>query len=84
MSQWQVAVVREQGVTFGVVCVKDYVLNDPAERQKLVNWWSLHLGCSTVLMGASNGETFGRKDIVEFLQTVHPSQLPWRYMNVAA
>jgi hypothetical protein len=35
-------------------------------------------GCPVVLMGERNGRTFGRQDIVRFLQNVHPNQLPWK------
>ncbi|AWM88623.1 hypothetical protein C4E04_19060 [Microvirga sp. 17 mud 1-3] len=83
MSTWQVALVREQGVTFGVVSVRDSVIDSPSQRDDLIRWWTMKLGCPAVLIGAQRHRTYGRQDIVRFLRNVHPSQLPWRKMNVA-
>lgn len=30
------------------------------------------------------GELYGRRDIVRFLENVHPSRLSWRYVAIAA
>lgn len=84
MATWQVALVREQGVEFAVVCVRDSVIDSPGERDELVRWWSIHLARPTVLMGAQRHRTYGRQDIVGFLSAIHPSRLPWRQVNVAA
>ena len=84
MTTWQVALVREQGAEFAVVCVRDSVIDSSGERDDLIRWWSLHLECPAVLIGAQRHRTYGRRDIVAFLSRVHPSRLPWRQMNVAA
>lgn len=84
MATWQVALVREQGVEFGVVCVRDSVVDFPGERDSIAQWWSLHLGRPVVLIGAQRHRTYGRRDIVQFLSGIHPSQLRWRTMNIAA
>lgn len=84
MTTWQVALVREQGVEFAVVCVRDSVVDSPGERDELIRWWSLQLMRPVALIGAERHRTYGRRDIVDFLGSVHPSQLPWRQMNVAA
>ena len=84
MATWQIALVREQGVEFAVVCVRDSVIDFPGERDTLIRWWTRHLGRPAVLIGAHRHQTYGRRDIVDFLGTIHPSQLPWRQMNVAA
>jgi hypothetical protein len=83
MSAWQVALVREQGVEFAVVCVRDGVVDAPGERDKIAGWWTMHLARPVVLMGAQRHRTYGRRDIVAFLSRVLPSRLPWRHMNVA-
>lgn len=84
MTTWQVALVREQGVEFAVVSVRDSVIDFPGERDELIRWWSLQLMRPVALIGAQRHRTYGRQDIVAFLSKVHPSQLPWRQMNVAA
>jgi hypothetical protein len=82
MATWQVALVREQGVEFGVVLVRDHVVDTPSERDDLVRAWTMELGRPAVLMGDHRHRTYGRRDIVDWLSTVHPSQLPWRRMTV--
>lgn len=84
MSTWDVAVVREQGVSFAVVSVRDSVINSPSDRDGLVRAWSYELGVPAVLIGARDHRLYGRTDIVRFLQNVHPSRLPWRRMTLAA
>lgn len=84
MTTWQVALVREQGVEFAVVSVRDSVVDSPGERDNLIQWWTVHLGRPTVLIGAQRHRTYGRRDIVDFLSQIDPSRLPWRQMNVAA
>jgi len=84
MTTWQVALVREQGIEFGVICVADNVIDDPNRREKVCQWWTMHLGRPVALVGARRHRTYGRYDIVRWLRSVHPSRLPWRQMNVAA
>jgi len=84
MSTWDVALVREQGVSFGVVSVRDSVLNSQSDRDELVRTWSYELGMPAVLIGARDHRLYGRPDIVRFLGNVHPSRLPWRRVTLAA
>lgn len=84
MGTWQVALVREQGVEFAVVCVQDHVIDTPTQRDELITLWSAHFCRPTVLMGARQHRTYGRRDLVDWLATINPSQLPWRQMTVAA
>ena len=84
MTTWRVALVKEQGVEFAVVCVRDGVVDTPGERDDLIRWWTVHLGRPVVLIGAQRHRTYGRQDLVAFLSKVHPSRLPWRQMKVAA
>lgn len=83
MSTWNVALVREQGVSFAVVGVRDSVINNSADRDQLVQSWSYELGMPAVLLGAHDHRLYGRTDIVRFLKNVHPSRLPWRKMTLA-
>jgi hypothetical protein len=82
MTTWQVALVREQGVEFGVVVVQDHVIDSPTERDNLLNWWTAELGRPVALLGGQRHRSFGRRDIVDWLRNVHPSRLPWRQMTV--
>jgi hypothetical protein len=83
MSNWQVALVREQGVEFAVVCVRDSVVASPHERDRLIAWWSSQLGRPAVVLGERRHQLFGRRDIVNFLSHIDPLCLPWRQMTVA-
>ena len=82
MGTWQVALVREQGVEFGVVVVNDHVLDNPREREKLLSSWSLQLQRPVALMGAHRHRTFGRRDLVDWLSGVHSPRLPWREITI--
>src|SRR4051794_10001305 len=81
MPTCDVAIVKEQGVTFAVVAVKDHVVTNSSEADRAVRAFTLEFGCPAVLMGAHNHRTYGRTDIVCFLESVHLGQLPWRRMN---
>lgn len=81
MSTWDVALVREQGVEFGVIAVKDHIISNPNGRESLIQMWMAELGCPVVLMGGRQHRTYGRRDIVDWLSGVNPSRLPWRRMT---
>ena len=84
MATWQVAFVKEQNVTFAVAVVRDYVISNRSEADQTVRALSFRFGCPVVLLGAQQHQTYGRPDIVRFLQSVHLSRLPWRQVNLAA
>lgn len=84
MATWEVALVKEQGISFAVVSVRDSVLSSPSERDQLVRAWSLRTGMPAVLIGGQQHRLYGRTDIVRFLSNVHPGRLPWRQMTLAA
>ena len=84
MSRWQIALVREQGVNFAVAAVKDHVVENRQEADDLIAALTLRLGQPVVLLGAQRYRSYGRQDIVRFLRNVHPSQLPWRRIDLAA
>ena len=84
MAQWQIALVREQGVCFAVATVKDHVINNRSQAEDLIGALSLRLGQPVVLLGAQRHRLFGRPDIVRFLSNIDPSRLPWRRVDIAA
>ena len=81
MSAWQIALVKEQGVNFGVVVVQDHVINDSTRRDQICGSWTARLGCPVALMGAHHHRTYGRQDIVRWLSSVDPGRLPWRQIT---
>ena len=54
------------------------------EADDLIAALTLRLGQPVVLLGAQRYRSYGRQDIVRFLRNVHPSQLPWRRIDLAA
>jgi hypothetical protein len=78
----QGAVIKEQGVTFAIVIVKQFVIQSQIEFQKVATVFSNYFpGIPVVLMAQdSRGiPTYrGRKDIVNFLVNIHVSQIPWK------
>ena len=82
------AVIREQGVTFGVMVVKQHVLNDIAQRDSVVLQASRAFGgIPTILMGqdaSGRARFYGRRDIVDFMAKVPLSAVPWKRYSLAA
>ena len=81
MPTGQIALVREQNVEFAVVCVKDSVIDSHHERENVWRYWTSQLGRPTALLGAQRHGSYGRKDIVGWLESIDPSRLPWRNLN---
>ena len=84
MMTLHVALMSEQNVDFAVVAVRDHVLLNRAEAERTAQALSLGLGRPAVLLGERHHQTYGREDIVRFLQPAHLSQLPWRELTLAA
>lgn len=84
MSTVQFARIREQGITFGVVVVKDYVIDNAFERDEAVTYWSNWVGCPTILLGANRHRLYGRNDLVRFMRNVSIDRIPWRRSTIAA
>lgn len=78
----QGAVINEQGITFAIVIVKMHVVNSASSSSDAINsFCSLFPGMPITLMAqdSKGAPTYsGRKDIVNFLASIHPSQIPWR------
>jgi len=78
--QFDGAVVREQGVTFAVVVVQKYAVENVNEARSAMRGFApLFPGMPIILMGqdASGRETyFGRPDIARFLSQISSSRLP--------
>ncbi|WP_152522537.1 hypothetical protein [Sphingobium ummariense] len=74
----QFALIREQGVNFGIIVVKDHVIANTTEANSAVAYWSQQFGCPTILFGARDHRLYGRRDLVRFVSGLHYSQIPWR------
>ncbi|MFE9279381.1 hypothetical protein ACQKLN_28020 [Paenibacillus glucanolyticus] len=84
--QFDGAVVKEQGVTFGIVIVQPHVLNSPNESSQMQNFGTRAFGPMPIVLMAQNARGIptykGRKDIVNFLAKVHPSRIPWKRYTI--
>jgi hypothetical protein len=82
------AVVREQGVTFGIMVVKPHILNDPSARDSVAAKASSAFGgVPTVLMaqdGTGRARFYGRRDLARFMASVPLSTVPWKRYRLAA
>lgn len=82
------AIIREQGVTFGIMVVKRPVLDDPSRRDSLIAAASrVFGGIPTILMAQQLGgraRYYGRRDIVRFMARVPVSAVPWKRYRTAA
>lgn len=85
--RFQGAVIKEQGVTFGVLIVKQHILNDLTRRDALVLEGSrLFGGIPTVLMAQDFNGTptyYGRSDISKFMASVPFEAVPWKEYTVS-
>jgi hypothetical protein len=78
MTTLHYAPVKEQGVAFVVVSVKDHVMNHRPNADGMVSRMCEMFRQPAVLLTETTGLYFGRQDLVNFLSGVHPSRLPWR------
>ncbi len=80
--QVEAAVIREQGITFAVVVVKNHLLDNRSEAEDAqIGFASLFPGMPIVLMGQDSSSVpryFGRNDIILFLASINPSRFPWK------
>lgn len=83
MALAQYAVIKEQGITFAVVVVKDHVASSNVQAATAVDVYQRHFGVPAVVLGASNHRYYGRRDIVNFMSGVALDRLPWRRGHIA-
>jgi len=79
------AVLKEQGVSFAIVVVKEYVLNSSSECNNARSGFQTIFPRMPIILMAQNSRGIpryqGRTDIVNFLANVHPSRIPWKRYN---
>ncbi|MCC5902735.1 MAG: hypothetical protein JJT87_12525 [Halomonas sp.] len=80
--KFQGAVIKEQGVTFAIVVVKKHIVDSQHQSDEAISsFMPMFPGMPVVLMAQDSRGTpkyRGRRDIVNFLANVHPSQIPWK------
>lgn len=76
--------ITEQGVSFSVVVVKPGTLKSPS-RNSVVNGLPLDFPRPVILAEQDNGgfQYYGRNDIVDFLASLDPSQIPWEVYDIS-
>lgn len=78
----QAALIKEQGVTFAVVSVKQRLISAKSQaNEAIIGFSNCFPGMPIILMAQDSRGTpsyYGRRDIVQFLRNVHPGQLPWK------
>jgi hypothetical protein len=76
------AVVKEQGVTFGIVIVKESAIRDSSTAQDLIAQFQPIIGVAPVVLMAQDSrgtpKYYGRKDIVDFLARIDFRRIPWK------
>jgi hypothetical protein len=82
--QFEGAIVKEQGITFGIAVVKPSVLQS-SDRDDVKNGFAVFFGVPTVIMAQDSRGVpryYGRQDIVNFLSNVPPQCIPWRRYTI--
>lgn len=79
--KFQGALMKEQGVTFGIIVVNPNILNRPPEAETMQNFGIRVFGPVPIVLMAQNPRGnptyYGRRDIVEFLSKVPMQAIPW-------
>ena len=80
------ALVREQGVTFGIVVVNRHVLDDTGRANNVSRGFGHIFGAAPVVLMAQDhagrAKFFGRSDIVRFLSRVPMRAIRWREYTI--
>lgn len=85
--KFQGAVIKEQGVTFAVVIVKQHVLNNKVEANQTIQSFRTVFGSIPIVLMAQNArgvpKYYGRRDVVRFLARVPLSAIPWKEYTIS-
>ena len=85
--RFQGALIKEQGVTFGIIIVKPYVLAQASAAAEMRRFGMRAFGAIPIVLMAQNHRGIptyqGRKDIVNFLASVPMQAIPWREYTVS-
>ena len=85
--KFQGALVREQGVVFGIIIVKPHVLQSTAQKESMVRFGEQAFGLVPIVLMAQDARGipvyFGRRDIVQFLARVPLRAIPWKQYTIS-
>jgi hypothetical protein len=85
--QFQGAVIKEQGVTFGIIIVKPAVLRSQDKRAGVRSFGTRAFGRMPIVLMAQDSQgvaTYsGRRDIVNFLSKVSLRRVPWKQYTIS-
>jgi hypothetical protein len=84
MTRFTGAVIKEQGVKFGVVSVKRSAFDGPDRDRLAFQASRMFGGIPTVLadLTARRPRYYGRGDLTRFLASIPVSAIPWRDYRV--
>jgi len=85
--KFQGALIKEQGIQFGIAVVKKHVLDNRAEAGRVSMGFRSVFGAIPVVLMAQDVRGrptyFGRPDIVRFLSNTPVSAIPWREYTIS-
>lgn len=86
--QFEGAKVTEQGITFGILIVRPYVLQNAMEQATVRRFGASVFGSIPIVLMSQDSQGIptyhGRPDIVRFLSSIHPGRIPWRKYTLSA
>lgn len=84
--QFYGARIREQGITFGIVVVEPFVLQNILRRDEMVHFGEQVFGTIPIVLMAQDAagtpSYYGRPDIVRFLSVMPLASIPIREWTV--
>lgn len=80
------ALVKEQGITFGIIVVKPPVLDDQTKANEMSSFGRKLFGAVPIILAAQDSHGrftyYGRPDIVKFLAKISASRIPWKTYTI--
>lgn len=84
--KFQGAVIKEQGIKFGIVIVKSHVIRNRSEADKTIQGFGSLFGWIPVVLMAQDSKGiptyYGRQDIAKFLANTPIQAIPWREYSI--
>jgi len=78
------AIIKEQGITFGIIIVKKFAMSSTSEADKTRRSFQSNFaefqGIPLILASQDSRGRFeyqGKRDIVDFLASIDASRIPW-------
>ena len=84
--KFQGSIIKEQGITFAIVIVKKYVIDNRTEAENTIrSFRTIFHDMPIILMAQDHNGVptyLGRPDIVKFLANVPMSAIPWKEYTI--